>query len=81
MAVQDRPIPKLPWWQTTTSPRLAAFLGAGWMIVALGELAWGITAGRVWVLVLGSLFLLCGAPWYITAAVLVRRRHRRDPRP
>jgi hypothetical protein len=65
---------KVPWWQATNKLWLAALAGGGWLIAGLGDLVTGIVAGKVLFIVLGSIFLLCGAPWYITAMVLLRRR-------
>jgi hypothetical protein len=65
---------KKPWWQVTTRLRLALLVGGGYLIVGLGGLAFWIVSGKVWEAVIWGLYLVCGTPWYITAAVLVKRR-------
>jgi uncharacterized membrane protein len=67
--------PKKPWWQVTTSLRLALILGGGYLIVGLGELAGWLAGGKTWLAVGWGLYFLCGTPWYITAVVLLKQRH------
>jgi uncharacterized membrane protein HdeD (DUF308 family) len=65
---------KMHCWQTTNKLWLAVCTGGAWLIGGLGDLVYGIVAGEVLAIALGSIFLLCGVPWYITAIALLRRR-------
>jgi hypothetical protein len=67
---------KRPWWQATTSLRQALIIGGGYLIAGLGALATGLLGGRIWLAVMNGLFCLSGTPWYITAIVLLKQRHR-----
>jgi hypothetical protein len=67
---------KRPWWQATSSLRVALFMGGGYLLVGVGGITSGSFGGRIWIAVMDGLFCLLGVPWYITAIVLLRRRHR-----
>jgi len=67
---------KPPRWQATTSLRLTLIIGGGYLLVGLGGITSGFLGGRIWLAVMDGLFCLLGAPWYITAIVLLKQRHR-----
>jgi membrane protein implicated in regulation of membrane protease activity len=66
---------KRPWWQVTTSLRLALIIGGGYLIAGLGGLAFWLASGKIWLAVGWGFYFLCGTPWYITAIVLLKQRH------
>jgi ABC-type uncharacterized transport system YnjBCD permease subunit len=67
--------PKKPWWQATTSLRLALIIGGLYLIAGLCGLTLWLGGGKTWLAVLWGIYLLCGTPWYITAVVLLKQRH------
>jgi hypothetical protein len=67
---------KRPWWQVTTSLRIALIISSGWLLAGLGGVADGLVGGRIWFAVIEGLYCLCGTPWYVTAILLLGQSHR-----
>ena len=65
-----------PWWQVTTSLRIALIIGSGWLLAGMGGVADGLVGGRIWFAVIEGLYCLFGTPWYITAILLLGQSHR-----
>ena len=67
---------KRPWRPFTTSLPTALIVAGGWLLAGLYNFIFNLLEGRIWLGALWGLYLFCGMPWYITAIVLLRRRHR-----
>jgi len=66
---------KGPWRPFTTSLRAALIVAGCWLLVGMYNFAFYLLKGWIWLGVLWGLYFVCGIPWYVTAIVLLRRRH------
>lgn len=67
---------KRPWRPLTTNLPLALTLACVWIVVGPVNVFLSVLAGRIWLAVVWGLYILFGWPWYITAIMLLKQRHR-----
>jgi hypothetical protein len=64
------------WRPVITNLKTALIIASGWLLAGLSGLITNVLLGRILLVVIWALYLVCGIPWYITAVVLLRRRYR-----
>ena len=60
----------------TPSLPLALIICGGYLLVGLSGLVTGLLGSMTWFAVIEGIYCLTGTPWYITAIVLLKQRHR-----